>query len=85
MLALINTNLEEDAVFQPSGPPRPPFIARPLNLFPRLPPPPGLRTGRLQPPAAGAEEEEAARQTGRYQQGHSERDGPEVFQRLNTV
>lgn len=40
--------------------------------------PPGLWTGRLQPPAAGTEEEEAARQTGRYQQGHSERDGPEV-------
>lgn len=37
MLALINTKLEEDAVSQPSGPPCPPFIARPLNVFPRLP------------------------------------------------
>lgn len=41
--------------------------------------PPGLWTGRLQPLAAGTEEEEAPRQTGRPEQGHPERDGPEVL------
>lgn len=41
--------------------------------------PSGLWTRRLQPPASRTEEEEAPRQTGRPEQGHSERDGPEVL------
>lgn len=41
--------------------------------------PSGLWTRRLQPPASRTEEEEAPRETGRPEQGHSERDGPEVL------
>lgn len=41
--------------------------------------PSGLWTRRLQPPASRTEEEEAPRQTGRPEQGHSERNGPEVL------